>query len=261
MKIATWNTNSLRIRVEHLAKWVSENPVDVLCLQETKTTDDHFPTADLHALGFSHQAIYGQKSYNGVAILSRQPIQDVVKGFRLGEADPQTRLIRATVAGIQIVNCYVPNGNRIGSDKFRYKLNWLRRLRDELDDHHAPDQDVLVCGDMNIAPDDDDTWDPFEADGHILFHPEEHRALRRVTDWGLIDAFRRLHPRKQSFSWWDYRGGGFPRNHGFRIDHIYLTDSLMKRCSAVTIERHLRGWEQPSDHVPVVVELNADGPA
>ena len=256
MRVATWNTNSLRVRVEHLTRWVRENPVDVLCLQETKTVDDQFPTLEIAALGYPHQAIYGQKPYNGVAILSRHPITDVVKGFTLGDADPQTRIIHGTVNGVRLINCYVPNGNRVGSDKFHYKLAWLKRLREELDAAYKPSDPVLLCGDMNIAPGDDDTWDPFEADGHILFHPEEHRALKRVTDWGLTDAFRHHHPQSNAFSWWDYRGGGFQRNHGFRIDHIYLTQSLLQRCTEVTIERQLRGWEKPSDHVPVVAHLD-----
>jgi exodeoxyribonuclease-3 len=258
MKVATWNTNSLRVRVEHLARWVNDDPVDVICLQETKTTDNLFPAEALHELGYIHQAIYGQKSYNGVAILSRHPISDVTKGFTLGETDPQTRLIRGTVKGVQLINCYVPNGNRVGSDKFKYKLAWLKRLRAELDHGLNAKDDVLLCGDMNIAPDDDDTWDPFEADGHILFHPHEHRALATLKAWGLTDAFRHLHPTSQTFSWWDYRGGGFQKNHGFRIDHIYLTPSLLQRCSKVRIEKQLRGWEQPSDHVPVVAHLNLD---
>jgi exodeoxyribonuclease-3 len=256
MKVATWNTNSLRIRVEHLRRWLAETPVDVLCLQETKTPDESFPSQEITALGFPHQAIYGQKSYNGVAILSRQPITNVVKGFALGEPDPQTRLIRGTVNGVELVNVYVPNGNRVGSEKFQYKLAWLKRLRAELDHSHDPTSPLLLCGDINIAPADDDTWDPFEADGQILFHPHEHRALTQLTDWGLTDAFRHLYPTQQQFSWWDYRGGGFPRNHGFRIDHIYLSVPLLARCQGVVIERRLRGWEKPSDHVPVVATLD-----
>jgi exodeoxyribonuclease-3 len=259
MKIATWNTNSLRVRVDHLRKWANIADPDVICLQETKTVDAQFPSEAIHEMGYIHQAIYGQKTYNGVAILSKTPLQDVHKGFKEGESDPQCRLIRATTRGIRILNCYVPNGNRVDSDKFRYKLSWLKRLRKELDSDVLPTEPVLVCGDINIAPSDDDTWDPFEADGHILFHPKEHRALKRVVDWGLQDAFRVLNPRSQAFSWWDYRAGGFRKNHGFRIDHIYLTPSLMERCTAVEIHRDVRGWEQPSDHVPVVVTLNQGG--
>lgn len=256
MKIATWNTNSLRVRIDHLERWVTEDPVDVICLQETKTVDAQFPLDAIQQMGFTHCEIYGQKSYNGVAILSKMPIQNVVKGFQLGDSDPQTRLIRGQVNGIEIVNCYVPNGNRIGSDKFRYKLNWLKRLRKELDHAHNASNDVLLCGDMNIAPDDDDTWDPFEAEGHILFHPQEHVALNSVLDWGFTDTFRHHHPTTRSFSWWDYRGGGFARNHGFRIDHIFVTPSLLNRCTSVHIQRELRGWEQPSDHVPVVASFS-----
>lgn len=258
MRVATWNTNSLRVRVEHLRRWVQKNPVDVVCIQETKTTDALFPSDAITELGYPHQAIYGQKSYNGVAIISRHPITDVTNGFILGEPDPQTRLIRGVVKGIQLINCYVPNGNKVGSEKFRYKLAWLRRLRDELNHAHDPTSDLLLCGDINIAPQDDDTWDPFEADGQLLFHPEEHRALKHLTQWGLTDVFRHQNPTAQTFSWWDYRGGGFQRNHGFRIDHIYLTKTLLKKCLTVETERELRGWQQPSDHVPVVAHFDLE---
>ena len=211
MDIATWNTNSLRVRLPHLSQWIEQADPDVICLQETKVVDSLFPAKEIAELGYPHQAIYGQKTYNGVAILSKHPLSEVKKGFSTGEPDPQARLLQATVQGIHVLCCYVPNGNRVGSDKFHYKLGWLKRLRTELDQQFDSNADVLVCGDMNIAPEDEDTWDPFEADGQILFHPAEHKALKEVTDWGLIDALRAHIPRRQVFTWWDYRAAAFRR--------------------------------------------------
>jgi exodeoxyribonuclease III len=262
LAIATWNVNSLRARLDHVVRWSAEHPdVDVLCLQETKVEDAAFPHAALEAAGWPHRAEYGQKTYNGVAILSRRPLQDVVRGFTLGEADPQARLVRATVDGVRILGGYIPNGGRVGSPKFRYKLAWLRRLRDELDaEGPAAGRELLVCGDFNVAPADEDVWDPFEAENEILFHPLEHQALGKVSEYGLVDALRRVHPRGQHFSWWDYRGGAFRRNMGFRIDHHWITERLATRLVDVETHREVRGWDTPSDHVPVVARF-ADEPA
>lgn len=253
LRIATWNVNSLRARLDHVVRWSQEHPeVDAVCLQETKVEDGKFPHEALADAGWAHRAIHGQKTYNGVAILSRRPIEDVVTGFTEGEPDEQARLIRGTVAGVRLHGCYVPNGNKVGSPKFRYKLAWLRRLREELDAWADPAQPVLVCGDFNIAPADADVWDPFEAENEILFHPLEHQNLQKVTEWGLVDTLRRVHPRGQHFSWWDYRGGAFRRNMGFRIDHVYVTEVLAERLTDVETHRDVRGWDTPSDHVPVV---------
>ncbi|MFT7519943.1 MAG: exodeoxyribonuclease-3 [Kiritimatiellia bacterium] len=256
MRVTTWNVNSLRVRLEQVVTWSEQAMPDVLCLQETKVTDDKFPTAALEAAGFVHQAFWGQKTYNGVAILSRYPLTDVKIGFQSSEADPQARLIRATVQGVRIYCCYVPNGSKPGSIKFRYKLAWLRKLRKELDGEGGADQQILVCGDFNIAPTDEDVWDPFEAIDEILFHPLEHKTLKHVTSYGLTDALRVVHPIGQHFSWWDFRGGGFQRNRGYRIDHHWVTDSVAKRIVAVETHRDVRGWERPSDHVPVVAVLD-----
>ena len=255
-KVASWNVNSLRQRLDHLDQWSREADPDVICLQETKVTDDLFPAGPIADLGYSHQAIYGQKSYNGVAILAKEPIDDVQRGFSSGDQDPQTRLILGTVGGIRIVNCYVPNGSSIGSEKFDYKMKWLRRLRGELDATRGPEHPLIVCGDINIAPDDGDVWDPFECEGKLLFHPLERDALQHVLDWGLVDAFRLKNPFSSAFSWWDYRGSGFKRNQGFRIDHHFISTALKARCSGVRIWRETRGWERPSDHAPVVVEID-----
>ncbi len=255
-KVASWNVNSLRQRLDHLDRWAREADPDVICLQETKVVDSLFPSGPIADLGYPNQAIYGQKSYNGVAILAKDTIHDVQRGFALGDPDPQTRLISATVGGIRVVNCYVPNGSSIGSEKFAYKMSWLKRLRAELDTWGTSASPLIVCGDINIAPDDGDVWDPFECEGKLLFHPLEREALKHVLDWGLVDAFRQKNPFSSAFSWWDYRGSGFKRNQGFRIDHHFISTALAQRCTGVQIWRDTRGWDRPSDHAPVVVEID-----
>ncbi len=255
MQVVTWNVNSLRQRLEHLARYVELTQPDVLCLQETKVVDKLFPHDVAEELGYTHRLIHGQKTYNGVAILSRLPMEDAVAGFTIGEADPQARLVRATIEGVRIYNCYVPNGSPVGSAKFRYKLDWLKRLKKELDADAHPD--TLVCGDMNIAPDDADVYDPFEADDELLATPAERNTLKRVLGKNLKDVYRARNPFATEFSWWDYRANAFRNNHGYRIDHIYLTDTLMKRAGEVTIDRVTRTWDKPTDHAPVRVELKA----
>ncbi|MCB9680232.1 MAG: exodeoxyribonuclease III [Alphaproteobacteria bacterium] len=255
MVVATWNVNSIRPRMEQLLAWLDTEKPDVACLQETKVVDEDFPHAELEAAGYVHRAIHGQKTYNGVAILSRRPLHDVVAGFIDGEPDPQARLLRATVDGVRIVNGYVPNGNPLGSDKFTYKLDWLRRLTAELAAYEDPAKDLLLCGDLNIAPADADTYDPFETQGQVLCTEPERAALGQLFAWGLKDAWRKKNPFGAEYSWWDYRGSGFRYNHGFRIDHILLTASLMKRCKGVRIDRTPRSWERPSDHAPVLATL------
>ncbi len=256
MIVATWNVNSLRARIEHVQRWLVEAQPDVLCLQETKVTDGAFPSEALSEAGYPHQAIHGQRTYNGVAILSRLPLQDPVAGWVHAESDPQARLVRATVGGVRIFCCYTPMGTAIGHEKFRYKLGWLRRLRQELEADTAPDQPVLVCGDLNVAFDDLDVWDPFEADGKVLYSEAERQALGQLTAWGLSDAYRTLHPHTSAFTWWDYRGGAFRHNKGFRIDHVLVTDPLLPRLEKIEVHKHTRGWDKPSDHAPVVVELS-----
>lgn len=255
MDVATWNVNSIRPRIDHLVQWLTTAAPDVVCLQETKVVDELFPHEPIEAAGYVHRAIHGQKTYNGVAILSKRPLHDVVLGFAEGEPDPQARLIRATVDGVRIINCYVPNGHPVGTDKFTYKLDWLARLRAELHDRQRPDGDVLLCGDLNIAPGDADVWDPFEADGQLLCTAPERDALRELLAFGFTDAYRKKNPFGSEYSWWDYRGASFRYNQGYRIDHVLLTKSLMKRCKKVVIDREPRTWERPSDHTPVVATL------
>lgn len=253
MKIATWNVNSLKVRLPHLLQWLDANPVDVLCIQETKLTDDKFPVAEINAAGY--QVVFsGQKTYNGVAILSRQPLTDVVRN-NPHYADEQQRLIAATVGGIRFICAYVPNGQAVGSDKYAYKLDWLAALRTWVEEEMARHPAFAILGDYNIAPQDRDVHDPQEWAGQIHCSAPERAALGALSGLGLADAFRLFEQPDKQYSWWDYRQLAFRRNRGLRIDHILLSRTLAARCSACTIDREPRKWEQPSDHAPVVATL------
>lgn len=254
MKIATWNVNSLKVRLAHLLQWLEENPVDVLCLQETKLTDDKFPVAEINAAGY-HVVFSGQKTYNGVAILSKLPITDVVKNNPRYE-DAQQRILAATIAGMRIVCAYVPNGQAVDSDKYIYKLAWLESLREWLDEEMRTHEHLAILGDYNIAPDDRDVHDPAEWAGQVLCSDKERAALLALNELGLTDSFRMFEQADKSFSWWDYRMLGFRRNRGLRIDHILLSKTLAARCTACAIDRVPRKWEQPSDHAPVIATLD-----
>lgn len=255
MKIATWNVNSLKVRLPHLLKWLAENPVDVLCLQETKLTDDKFPLAEINGAGYQ-VAFSGQKTYNGVAILSKSPINDVVKNNPRFE-DDQQRILAATIEGIRFVCAYVPNGQAVGSDKYIYKLAWLAALREWLAEElrHHGERGLAVLGDYNIAPEDRDVHDPALWAGAIHCSDQERAALTALIELGLDDSFRLFEQPEKSFSWWDYRMLGYQKNKGLRIDHILLSEALAKRCTACTIDRFPRKWEQPSDHAPVIATL------
>jgi len=255
MKIVTWNVNSLKVRLPHLLKWLELNPVDVICLQETKLTDDKFPVAEINAAGYQ-VAFSGQKTYNGVAILARHPITDVQKNNPLFD-DPQQRILAATIAGVRIVCAYVPNGQALDSDKFVYKMAWLAALREWLAAELALNPQLALMGDYNIAPEDRDVHDPAEWIGCTHVSPEERAALGTLKALGLQDAYRLFEQPEKSFSWWDYRMMGFRRNRGLRIDLILLSDVLAARCEACIIDRDPRKWEQPSDHTPVVATLRA----
>lgn len=257
MKIATWNVNSIRSRLAIAQDWLTQNPVDVLCLQETKVIDADFPREPFEALGY-HLAIAGQKSYNGVAIFSRQPLADLKIGFEpvLGatELDEQKRVISGVINGIRVVNLYVPNGSAVGSEKYEYKLAWLAALKPYLSELKLENPRLCVCGDFNIALEDRDIYQP-KKDNHIMASPPERAALRSVLELGLTDVFRQFTPEEGHYSWWDYRQGGFQRDRGWRIDHIYLTPELSKQAISCTIDREPRQREKPSDHTPVIVEL------
>jgi len=250
MRIATWNVNSLRVRLPQLLEWLASADVDVLALQETKLPDEGFPFAELRAAGY-HSVFSGQKTYNGVALLARVDITDVVRDMP-GLDDPQRRVLAANVGGVRIINLYVPNGQSVGSDKFLYKLGWLRALRNWLRAELAAHPMLLVLGDFNIAPEDRDVHDPKAWAGSVLVSPEEREALQATLALGLEDVFRKFEQPANSFSWWDYRAGGFRRNNGLRIDLLLASPGLAARCSACTIDINPRRSERASDHTPVI---------
>jgi exodeoxyribonuclease-3 len=256
MKIATWNVNSLNARLAHLLRWLELNPVDILCIQETKLTDDKFPLVDINAAGYQ-VAYSGQKTYNGVAILSRYPITDVVRN-NPRFVDDQQRIIGATIEGLRIICAYVPNGQTVGSDKYVYKLAWLKALKEWLREEiqHHGETGFAILGDYNIAPEDRDVHDPALWEGQVLFSEPERSALRELIDLGLVDSFRLFEQPEKSFTWWDYRMLGYQKNKGLRIDHILMSPTLAKRCSACVIDRVPRKWEKPSDHAPVIATID-----
>ncbi|MBD2578464.1 exodeoxyribonuclease III [Oscillatoria sp. FACHB-1406] len=260
MKVATWNVNSIRTRQQIVADWLRKNAIDVLCLQETKVVDEIFPRSLFEELGY-HLYVAGQKSYNGVAILSREPLQDVKVGFatvlgdELAEFDEQKRVLcGSTAQNVKFVNLYVPNGSAVGSDKYDYKLRWLKVLRQYLRSLRETGAELCVCGDFNIALEDRDIYQP-KKDNHIMASPAEREALREVLEVGLRDAFRKFTAEGGHFSWWDYRQAGFERDRGWRIDHHYLTPQLYDRAVGCAIDVAPRALPQPSDHTPVVVEF------
>lgn len=253
MKLTTWNVNSLKVRLPQVLQWLQTNPVDVLCIQETKLTDDKFPQAEIEAAGY-HVVFTGQKTYNGVAILSRHPIEDVQKNNPLF-ADEQQRIIAATIAGMRIICAYIPNGQAPGTDKFSYKLRWLEALEQWLQQEMAKHPNLALLGDYNIAPDDRDVHDPAAWEGMNLVSPEERTAFQRLIALGLSDSFRQFEQPEKTFSWWDYRALGFRLNKGVRIDHVLLSAPLAQRCISCAVDKVPRKWEQPSDHAPVTAEL------
>ena len=254
MKLATWNVNSLKVRLPQVVQWLENNPVDVLCLQETKMTDDKFPQAEIEALGY-HVAFSGQKTYNGVAILSRLPITDVVKNNPLF-GDEQQRIISATIDDIRVICAYVPNGQAVGTDKYAYKLSWLDALSRWLETELQKYPNLAILGDYNIAPADEDVHDPIAWKDQVLCSDEERAAFKRLCALPLVDSFRMFPQAEKSYSWWDYRQMAFRRNRGVRIDHVLLSAPLAARCTACEIDKLPRKWEQPSDHTPVVATLS-----
>jgi len=253
LKLATWNVNSLRVRLPHLLEWLAQTKPDVVCLQETKLEDANFPVADIEGAGY--RCLYvGQKTYNGVAILSRTPATDPTLGIP-GFADEQKRVVAATVDGVRVVCVYVPNGESVDSPKYDYKLAWLDALRIWLESEIARYPLLAVLGDFNVAPEERDVHDARLWEGKVLFSEPERAALRRLFDLGLIDSFRLFEQPEKSFSWWDYRMNQFKRNMGLRIDHILLSAPLAQNAKASVIEKQMRAQERPSDHAPVITEV------
>lgn len=250
LTIATWNVNSLRVRQSQLTDWLQSTPVDVLGLQETKLTDEAFPATDLGALGL-HAAWHGQRTYNGVALLSRESMSEVVKGIP-GYSDDQARVIAGTVRGVRVIDVYVPNGQAVDSDKYAYKLTWLGKLRDYVKSEMARHPLLAVIGDYNIAPEDRDVHDPAAWTGQVLVSDAERAALGELTALGLTDVFRRFEQPDRVFSWWDYRAAGFRRNAGLRIDLVLASPALSACCTECRIDLAPRRVERPSDHTPVL---------
>ena len=256
MKIASWNVNSLNVRLPHLQRWLDEAKPDVVALQETKQEDHKFPEDALLELGY-RSVFCGQKTYNGVAIVSRLPFAGECVSAIPGFEDPQKRVIAATVGDVRIVNLYVVNGEAVGSEKFAYKLRWLAAVREWLAAEIATHPNLVVLGDFNIAPDDRDVWDPKRWREKILCSTPEREALQALLEIGLHDSFRLFNDEAGHHSWWDYRLSGFERGWGLRIDLALVSDALKARCTGAGIDREPRGWERPSDHTPVYVELAA----
>jgi exodeoxyribonuclease-3 len=248
--IASWNVNSLKVRLPQLLEWLARHRPDVVALQELKLEDHNFPTEALKAAGYE-VAFSGQKTYNGVAILSRSPLIEPVAGLP-GYADEQKRVLGATAEGVRVVNLYVPNGQSVGSDKYRYKLDWLGAQRAWLEAEMVKHRELIVLGDFNIAPSDEDVHDPAQWEGQVLFSEPERTALKAITDLGFVDAFRKFDQPPKKFTWWDYRQNSFKRNRGLRIDHILVSPALAGRLASSSIDMDPRAVERPSDHAPIL---------
>ena len=254
MKIATWNVNSLKVRLPQVLDWLAAVQPDVLCLQETKLTDENFPAADIEASGY--QVVYsGQKTYNGVAIISKATADDVITDVP-GLDDPQRRILGATLNGVRVLDLYVVNGQEVGSDKFAHKLHWLEQVTEHIREALKKHPRLVVLGDFNIAPEDRDVYDPEAWHERILCSTPERTALQKILDLGMSDTFRLFEQDDQSYSWWDYRAAAYRRNRGLRIDLILASPALTEACLSCRIDREPRGLERPSDHTPVIAEFS-----
>lgn len=239
-----------------LLGWLEDKDIDVICFQETKTVDENFPLPALKELGYEAEFV-GQKSYNGVAILSKHPIENVQKNFPDDDGESPKRMIAATIKGIRIVNTYIPNGTELWTDKFTFKLDWLQRLRRFFDDTCNANKDVLLCGDFNVAMEELDVWSVPAWEGKLHFTKTERAAMYNVKQWGFVDLFRKMNADMQEFSWWNYREGAWQRNRGLRIDHIWASRPLAEKCTDCHIDKAPRALEKPSDHAPVVAEFKS----
>lgn len=255
MKIATWNINGINSRLDQVLTWCETNQPDALCLQETKCVDAKFPHQRLHAAGFPFVEFLGEKSYNGVAIISKYPITYVQKNFPGDTADAPRRLIAGTIRGVRIVNVYVPHGTQFGSDKFTFKLDWIKHLRKYFDKDHRLDENVLLCGDLNVAPHELDVWKVSLWKDKMHFTKPEREAIQDLKKWGFVDVFRQINEDAREYSWWDYFHHSFEKDRGLRIDHIWTSPALAELCTDCWIDKEPRAWEHPSDHAPVIAEF------
>jgi exodeoxyribonuclease-3 len=255
MKLATWNVNSLKVRLPQVIDWLQTNQPDMLCLQETKLTDENFPAAEIAAVGYESVFI-GQKTYNGVAILSKQKGSDIITAIP-GFEDEQKRVVAATYGDVRVISVYVPNGDTVESEKYQYKLRWLPALTGWLQQELKDYKKLAILGDFNIAPEDRDVYDPQLWQGKVLCSQPERAAFGDLLNLGLADSFRLFEQAEKSYTWWDYRMMAFRLNRGLRIDHILLSDALASVCTSCAIDKAVRKLERPSDHAPVVAELTA----
>lgn len=253
--LVSWNINSVRARTERLVAWLGRHEPDILCLQEIKCRDEQFPHEEIQALGY-RAAVYGQPTYNGVAILTRTPVTVVERGLPGDESDEQARFLAIDTHGLRVVNIYVPNGKSVETDKYAYKLAWLGRLQTWLASQVSDGKPLVVCGDYNIAPTDEDAAFPDAWAGSVLTHADVRNAWNELTGLGLVDLVRKHHSGPGPFTWWDYRQLGFPRNDGLRIDHHLATPAAAERCTAAVVDRDERKGDKPSDHAPVVVSFS-----
>lgn len=260
VSVATWNVNSIRARLENVTRWLKAREPDVLCLQELKVDSDSFPFEHFESMGYG-TAINAQKTWNGVAILSRHPLESVQQGFRSGFLDDQKRFVSALTAGLRVINVYVPQGGDPSVERFRQKLGFLEELGAELTEYVDSEQPMVLVGDMNVAPEPEDVFDADELEGLVGFHPEERRRIRDILDMGFTDLLRNFTPEGKVFSWWDYRAGAFRRNRGMRLDLVITNRSLLGRAISCDVDADPRKWVKPSDHVPVVAvfDLEKDG--
>ena len=257
MRIATWNVNSINARLETVVRWFREANPDVACLQEIKCIDEKFPREAFESLGYNVET-HGQKSYNGVALLSKTPMEDIRRGLPMGDGDEHARYLEAVISGprpVRVGCLYLPNGNPIGTDKFSYKLDWMTRLNNHARDLLAFEEPLVLAGDYNVIPEDADADDPAAWVGDALFQPESRAAFRALKWLGLTEAHSAINATPQDYTFWDYQAGAWQRNHGIRIDHALLSPQAADALRACDVHRHVRGWDKPSDHVPVVVEL------
>jgi len=258
VKIATWNVNSVRARLDHVLRWLDRAKPDVLCLQELKVQDADFPAESLREAGYL-AAVAGQKTYNGVAVLAREEPRDAVLGLAHLPADhplnEQKRLLAVTVGGVRVLSAYLPNGEAVGSEKYAYKLAFFRELRAYLDREYAAANPLVLCGDFNVAAEDRDVYDPQAWEGSVLCSAPERAALEDLRAFGFADCFRKHHQEAGRYSWWDYRGGAYWKNQGLRIDHLWATPNLAERCTASGVDESPRKWKKPSDHAPVWAEF------
>lgn len=255
MKIATWNVNSIRSRIDHVLRWCETIQPDILCLQETKVTDERFPIKKLSSIGYPHTALLGERGYNGVAIISKLPLTDIQKNLPDEKKPAQSRLVAATIGGLRVVNVYAPHGTKQATVRYDFKLRYFERLRKYFDKNFDRDDDVILIGDLNVAPHELDVWKVSVWRDKLHFTKPERDVLQNVKKWGFVDLFRQINGDVKEFTWWDQYFNAFERDRGLRIDQIWASPPLAERCTDCWIDKDPRGWDHPSDHAPVVAEF------